>query len=176
MIDHGFGVMLGPISDVPVGQLREWRNHPRVYRWCRQYEPLDTWAHESWFESLGDRDDVKMYAIHAPCGDLVGVCGLTSLDMVNRHAEFSLYIAPDAQAKGYGSAGLKTLCAHGFLALGLVHIYGETFEGNPAAEMFKSVGFSLEGTRRGFYFRDGEYIDAHLYSVLAGEFRTKWEL
>lgn len=173
MIDFGFGVELGPISDVP--NLREWRNNPDIYKWCRQFEPLNSWDHEKWFESLEHRPDVKMYSIRDG-QDNVGACGLTSLDMVNRHAEFSLYIAPALQKKGYGSAALKTLCAHGFLALGLVHIFGETFDGNPAAKMFESVGFSLEGTRRGFYYRQGEYIDAHLYSVLAGEFRTKWQL
>lgn len=153
----------------------KWRNMPEIYKWCRQFEPRDWRAHKAWYDSLPNREDVRMYSI-ANETDYVGVCGLTDIDMINRSAEFSLYIAPDFQGKGCGKAALKTLCAHGFLALGLQHIFGETFDGNPAAAMFEKVGFTKEGTRRSFYYREGRFIDAHLYSILAKEFREKWNL
>lgn len=118
-----------------------------------------------------------MYAIREiVSAEAVGICGLTSIDLVNRHAEFSLYIAPERQRLGYGAEALKTLCAHGFLGLGLKHIFGETFDQNPAAQMFESVGFVKEGTRRKFYYRQGQFIDAHLYSILDEDFRGKWNI
>jgi RimJ/RimL family protein N-acetyltransferase len=179
VIDFGFGAELGAISDVPAETMRIWRNSPAIYKWCRQYEPLNSWSHEGWLDSLCDRQDVKMYGIwdreHMGASP-VGVCGLTSIDLINRHAEFSVYVGPEHHGNAHGKNALKTLCAHGFLALGLVHIFGETFDGNPAARAFEAVGFVREGTRRGFYFRQGKYIDAHIYSVLAGEFRTRWSL
>ena len=173
MIDYAFGVTLGPLSPVKSTAL-EWRNHPAIYKWCRQYEPIESWNHERWVTSLADRSDVKMYGIYASPDLAVGVCGLTSIDLINRHAEFSLYIAPDFHRKGFGIKALKTLCAHGFNGIGLCHIFGETFDGNPAASMFERVGFKKEGSRRSFYFREGKFIDAHLYSILAYEFKTKW--
>ena len=173
MIEHGFGVSLGPISLIPSSQLLIWRNEPSIYEWCRQYEPLEAWTHEAWLTSLKSRTDVKMYGVFSD-ERCVGVCGLTSLDLINRHAEFSLYIAPEEQKKGYGESALKTLCAHGFSALGLKHIFGETFDGNPASMMFERVGFIKEGTRRLYYFREGHFIDAHLYSILDYEFFGKW--
>lgn len=175
MIDHGFGIELRPLSALEPAKMLEWRNDPDIYKWCRQYEPLEKWRHENWYTSLADRDDVKMYSVWRE-GVPAGVCGLTSLDLINRRAEFSLYLAGEAQGQGRGVEALKTLCAHGFLALGLHHIFGETFDGNPAAKAFEKVGFVKEGTRRGFYFREGRFIDAHLYSILAEEFRTKWSL
>lgn len=176
MIDHGFGVLLGPMS-LASQKAYNWRNEPSIYKWCRQYEPLEAWSHEKWIASLGGRSDVKMYSIlDENDARPVGVCGLTSIDLINRHAEFSLYVAPDEQKKGFGEKALKTLCAHGFKAMGLQHIFGETFDGNPAAKMFEKVGFRKEGSRRSFYFREGEFIDAHLYSILAMEFRSKWNL
>lgn len=178
MIDHGFGVMLTPLSEVSSMAMLEWRNEPSVYKWCRQYEPLESWAHQKWLESLETRSDVKMYGIAIPSDqgkDLsVGVCGLTSIDLINRHAEFSLYVGPEYQGRGFGQKALKTLCAHGFLTLGLNHIFGETFDGNPAAHIFEQVGFVKEGSRRSYYYRDGRFIDAHLYSILNTEFRARW--
>lgn len=149
MIDYRFGVQLGPVSSIDSKALRAWRNDRGVYQWCRQYEPLESWAHEAWLSSLPSRLDVKMYGIFD--GDRpLGVCGLTSLDLINRKAEFSLYVGGENWGNGYGIKALKTLCAHGFLTLGLNHIFGETFDGNQATKTFEKVGFEKEGTRRGF--------------------------
>lgn len=103
---------------------------------------------------------------------MVGVCGLTSIDLHNRRAEFSLYIAPALHGQGFGRKGLELLLTHGFKNLGLNVIWGEVFDGNPAAKLFRRLGFVKEGTRREFYFRDGKFIDAHIVSLTAGE----WEL
>lgn len=174
MIDYGYGVQLGPVSSVPEDLMRSWRNDRAIYTWCRQFEPLETWTHKAWLSSLPGRTDVRMYGIFDQ-GRALGVCGLTSIDMINRRAEFSLYVGREHWGNSYGLKGLKTLCAHAFLSLGLNHVFGETFDGNPAAKTFEKVGFQKEGTRRGFYFRDGKYIDAHLYSILAKEFIAKWK-
>jgi RimJ/RimL family protein N-acetyltransferase len=168
-------IRLGPISLISGPLMYAWRNNPEVYKWCRQYEPLELWTHEAWLSSLKDRTDVKMYGIFD--GDHpIGVCGLTSLDLINRKAEFSIYVGEEHWGNGYGIKALKVLCAHGFMALGLNHIFGETFDGNPAIKTFEKVGFKKEGTRRQFYFREGKFIDAHLYSILSKEFLTKWKL
>lgn len=98
-----------------------------------------------------------------------GVCGLTSIDRVNQRAEFSLYIAPGDQGQGVGEKALKTLCKHGFNNLNLNSIWGESYVGNPAIHMFEKIGFKPEGKRRQHYFRDGKFIDAHIFSLLRSE-------
>lgn len=174
MIDHRFGVTLGPLSLIEPDLLYKWRNNPKIYKWCRQYEPLEKWEHEAWLKSLPARGDISMYSIIGTDKFIpIGVCGLTSIDHINRHAEFSLYIGSEYQGSGLGEKALKTLVKHGFDVLNLNHIFGETFEGNSAALTFKKVGFKHEGTRRGYYYRDGQYIDAHIYSILKDE-ASKW--
>jgi ribosomal-protein-alanine N-acetyltransferase len=103
----------------------------------------------------------------------VGVAGLTSLSFANRRAEFSLYIAPKYHRHGLGKMALRLLLLHGFSNLGLNVIYGETFDGNPAAKMFESLGFVKEGTRRDFYWKDGKWLDAHLYSLKREEWTSQ---
>ena len=49
-------------------------------------------------------------------------------------------------------------------------IWGETFEGNHAYDMFLKLGMKHEGTRRQFYFKEGKHIDAHLVSITRQEF------
>jgi RimJ/RimL family protein N-acetyltransferase len=146
-----------------------WRNDERVYKWCRQFEPITLEHHNAYWERVKDDPTTRMYSIRYE-GWPVGVCGFTSIDWVNRRAEFSLYIAPDKQGKGLGERALRALCDHGFNVLNLNMIWGEAFEGNPAIQMFKRVGFKEEGVRREFYFRDGEFVNAILFSLLRREY------
>jgi RimJ/RimL family protein N-acetyltransferase len=102
----------------------------------------------------------------------IGVAGLTSIDRHNRSAEFSLYIAPEHQKKAYGAKALELLLYHGFEDMGLNRIWGEVFAGNPAMHMFQKLGFKAEGCLRDTYWKHGEFIDSHMISMLAREFRV----
>lgn len=144
--------------------LFEQRNDPEIYKWCRQNAPLHWDNHLAWFKRQSADSSMSMFAI-AQDHEVVGACGLTSIDMVNSRAEFSLYISKAHQSLGYGKLALVSLLAHGFIDLGLNRIWGESFDGNPALELFYKLGFELEGTRRDFYYRSGNFIDAKLVSI-----------
>lgn len=172
MIDYGFGVRLGTLGLADDGGvLFRWRNSPEIMRWTRQNDLLTWERHVAWFQGHQTDPTIKMYGTFTESHEIVGVCGLTSIDLTNRRAEFSLYIGPEHQGKGHGRAALQTLVHHGFMALNLNCVWGETFDGNPAARLFESLGFVKEGSRRDFYYRDGKYLDAHLYSLL----RRDWD-
>lgn len=169
MIDFGFGVTLGPLDSRYREHIRQWRNDSRVWQWCRQHKLISDWDQEHWFEGQARDPSIQMYAIVVE-NKIAGVCGFTSIDLINRRAEFSLYIDPELGGKGIATRAIKTLFAHGFRNWGFNSIWGETFDGNPAARLFSRIGMTKDGVRRQFYFRDGKFIDAHLYSFLSSEF------
>jgi RimJ/RimL family protein N-acetyltransferase len=103
-------------------------------------------------------------------GEFVGVCGLTSINMSHRTAEFSLYCALEYQGKGYAKKALKTLLNYGFNELGLQNIWGEVLDGNRAMNMFLEIGFKHEATLRKMYFKSGKFLSCHRISMLAEEF------
>jgi ribosomal-protein-alanine N-acetyltransferase len=150
-------------------QTFDWRNDHDVWKWCRQNEPLHQLRHETWFQRQSDDNSMSMFGIEVAT-TLVGVCGLTSIDRTNQSAEFSCYIAPKERGRGLAKEALQGLFSHGFDNLNLNHIYGETFDGNPAARLFERLGMKKEGTRRQFYFREGLHVDAHIYSILLSEY------
>jgi RimJ/RimL family protein N-acetyltransferase len=170
MIDYGFGVKLRPLSLENAQLYFEWRNTPSVYAWCRQIEPLNWQNHIKWLESVPDRKDVRFYEV-VSSGEPSGVCGFTDIDHINRRAEFSLYIDPKKHGRGLGKCALRTLFHHGFYTLNLNRIWGETFDSNPAFNIFLSLGMQHEGRRLDFYFRNGEYIDCNLVSINLDEFK-----
>lgn len=168
-------ITLGPLDSTDLGLIRSWRNDYNIWRWCRQVGFISDAEQIRWFNKQSEDPTIKMFKILAKTNEKavpVGVCGLTSLDYLNRRAEFSLYTAPDVQRRGIGQHALSILLEHSFNNLGLNLIWGETFEHNPAQRMFEKLGFKREGTRRSFYFRDGRFIDAHLYSITAEEFHA----
>ncbi len=161
-------------DDAPV--VRAWRNSWAVWAWTRQNDLISDVEQLAWFDKQSKDPTIRMYGISLVTGaykNLVGVAGLTSIDWPNRRSEFSLYINPEQHRKGYGKQALSMLLDHGFKNLGLHQIYGETFAGNPAIKIFTELGFKLDGTRRQFYFKDGAFRDAHLVSLLQGEWNAR---
>lgn len=120
-----------------------------------------------------------MYLVHCKTDheeSPVGVCGLTDIDLVSRRAEFSLYIAPELHGQKLGRHALNLLLATGFDDLGINVIWGESFDGNPAKHLFRKLGMTSEGIRRQFYFKEGRFIDAELFSITAAEWRARQEV
>lgn len=194
MLDFGYGVTLEPLDSKHLELIRGWRNDPRIHNWCRQNDLITDVAQKLWFEKQSQDASIKMYLItvglppdnssptdydvyelvKTPITDnRVGVCGLTSIDLWNRRAEFSCYVGPDFQNKGYATAALKTLFRHGFENLGLNIIWGESFDGNHAMNIFRKLGMKDEGIRRDFYFKKGRFIDAHLISIKRDELNVE---
>lgn len=146
-----------------------WRNDERIRKWCRQYTLISPRGHSKWLDKIESDPTIKMFGIRNSERP-VGVCGLTSIDKQNQNAEFSLYIAPEYQRKGYGKEALELLLNHGFGDMNLNRIWGESFEGNPAMEMFTQVGLNIEGCHRAAYFRSGKFVNSYVFSILRDEF------
>lgn len=163
-------VNLAPLDSCYNEQLRTWRNRPEIMRWCRQSDVISDVEQTAWFSRQSADPTIKMYAVMGQPG-IVGVAGLTSIDRLARRAEFSLYIGPEHHGEGYGRKALVALFTKGFRDLGLNLIWGESFDGNPAIRLFESLGMIREGTRRDFYFKDGRFIDAHLFSIRSTEWK-----
>jgi len=168
LIDFKFGVSLSTIEANHLDQMRKWRNTKSIWRWCRQIDLINHDDHMRWFKSLDDRN--RMYSIISRDNRFLGVCGLTNIDEVCRRAEISLYIGPEHHRCGHAENGLKTLLKHGFENLNLNLIFGEMMDGNPALRLFKKLGMKIEGVRRSFYYKDGNYIDAILLSIKRDEY------
>jgi len=170
MIDYGFGVFLDIINKEDLDHLRCWRNSPQIWRWCRQNDLIYPEQQEKWYHWQRDDQKTRMYSVKNSEMELIGVCGLTDIDLINRRAEFSLYVGLEFQGHGFSKPILKTLFSYGFKELGLRSIWGETFEDNRAQDVFRSIGMIEDGRRRQFYVKNGKHCDAILFSMLNTEF------
>lgn len=100
------------------------RDDLRIRLWTRESLNTDLEAQKRYFDNLPD-DRVFFEIIND--GEYVGTCGLTEINYPHGVAEFSLFVAPWKQGKGYGTEALIALCNYGFDIYGLNTIFGETF-------------------------------------------------
>ena len=62
---------------------------------------------------------------------------------------FRIYIADTAlRGKGYGKQAMQAILKQCFEAWGMERVYLDHYTGNPAAELYRSLGFQYEGVLR----------------------------
>lgn len=164
-----------------------WRNDKRIRLWTRQNGFISEEDHKRWLNGLVGDHSRKFFGIMVTNDSklkvggklfekkptIVGTCGLTGMHPEQPYAEFSLLIGPEYQRKGYGKAALQELLRYGFDTLGLTYIWGETFEGNPAYGLFKSIGFEDCGCFHSKYFKFGSHINALLVEMTLKRYKEQ---
>jgi RimJ/RimL family protein N-acetyltransferase len=168
MIDYSFGVKLGSV--IP-WEVFFWRNDKIIFDTCRQFTLISKDHHDKWLRKIENDSSIKMFSVLSDDGRVIGVCGLTSIDWQARHAEISLYIAPEFQGKKYAKNTLKTLIKHAFEDFNLNKVWGEIFSTNTKSiHIFKDIGFSITDGHTQHYYRNGEYIDSFIATLLRKDY------
>lgn len=152
-----------------------WLNDPEVRENLALYLPLSMSHEESWFENMLKRPqeeqpmsiEIKQEGVWKPIGN----CGYFNLDWRCRSGEVGIFIGEkQLWNQGYGTEAIRLLVRHGFETLNLNRISLEVFESNPrAVRCYEKAGFSAEGRKRQGMYKDGEYIDIILMSILRQE-------
>ena len=170
---RGEDVTLAPLrlSDSPL--LFEWINDRDLVTLSAPFRPVSRLEHETWFEEVQRRPDMRIFGIRLIEGDrLVGSCQLHAIHCLNRNAELRIRIgAADVRGRGVGTEATQLLLAFGFGQLELHRIYLEVFQTNePALRLYRRVGFREEGVLREAAFIEGRWIDVVLMAILRCEY------
>lgn len=156
---------------------------PAFKRWFRDYEvqrwlgvdpvvPLTDEAEEAWYEQASRSKDAFHFSIRTLADDrLIGNCSLFGISQKNRSAEFGIVIGEkEYWGRGYGSDATRIVLRFAFDEVNLNRVYLWVFSFNRRAiRAYEKCGFVHEGTARQTIFREGQYHDAHLMSVLRDE-------
>lgn len=158
---------------------------PLLTRWMEQMDYarhlMRRMAYPPSVEEMGEwlkepSSDEPMFAICRREDDrMVGWCGFKDVRWSSRHALFAIGIG-DAEMRGhgYGIDGTRLLLRYGFMEMNLNCIALEVFSFNaPAIATYEKLGFRHDGTMRAYLYRDGEYHDMHLMSLLYSEWRAQ---
>lgn len=146
--------------------LRDNINNPEVRTYLTARKPVNIEQEREFFEKvISDEEDVHL----AICSDeeIVGIISLEENQNEVRVAEIGLWIDTEHHRNGYGSEAAELITDYGFNELNYHKILARAYEKNKGSnKIWKSLGFTREGTLREHIFREGEFEDANIYGLL----------
>lgn len=103
----------------------------------------------------------------------IGFCQIAHIDTYNQRCEIGVVIGskPD-WGQGYAREAVLALIRYCFVDLNLNRIGAEIYEFNQRSlNLFKSLGFQHEGTKRQYVFKDEQFKDELVFSLLREDWR-----
>jgi RimJ/RimL family protein N-acetyltransferase len=170
----GEKVILAPIKREHIEKFLIWLNDPEITQYLMQFRPLTEDMEEEWYESLKDRKDDIIFAILIDKTKLIGNCSIMNINWIDRVGTCGIFIGDkEEQGKGYGTEAMELLLMYGFNTLNLNRLALEVNDFNSRAiKCYRKVGFVEEGRKREACFRNGEYHDQIMMSILRKEFKN----
>ena len=102
---------------------------------------------------------------------LLGTACVVNIDYSRKSLEWGYGIDPNYWGKGYILQIQESLKEYIFSKLIFNRIYGHTFINNKRAiSSLTSTGMKEEGIARQYYFKNGNYIDSWMYSMLRKDY------
>ena len=121
-------------------------------------------------EALEEPDQTSMWFAAEVDDELIGECGLPSIDHYRRSCEIGIALGREYWAKGLGQDAVRTLVDFAFRDLGMHKVGLEVLaDDDRAVGAYRKVGFVEEGRRREHSWFEGEFHDALVMGILREE-------
>ncbi|RPF50613.1 GNAT family N-acetyltransferase [Aquisalibacillus elongatus] len=154
-----------------VKTLYKWHNDVEVFTNMRS--SLDLYNHEDIEEFYDKVKEGKNFVIvEKESNTDIGSISLVGLSFRQRNAEILLLIGEkDYWGQGYGKEAFRLLLNYAFNELNLHRLSLKVFSYNQKAKkMYENLGFQVEGKLRESFFRDGEWHDIYIMSMLQKDY------
>ncbi len=125
-------------------------------------------------ESTERQGQPTHWALRNEREELIGGLGFTDFEIGSSHrAEIGYWLAKPYWGQGIMTAAVRAACAFACDEWELVKIVAHVFVNNPAsARVLEKNGFVQEGYLRKHLRKDGRYLDALLFGLLAESHET----
>lgn len=136
--------------------------------------PVNIEMERKWYEKiLTSNIPITVFGIeHIHDKKLIGITVLKEINLINRSAEFGIYIGEiDMRGKGLSKEAVLQTLKFGFHKIGLNRIFLKVLEENETAlKLYENTGFKFEGLLRNSVFKNNAYKNEVLMSILKAEF------
>lgn len=181
----GKRVILEEIDPRNVEQLRVWRNQLDLRMYFREYKDITKDMQNKWYSERGNNSNPKFIYFQIMSKDLsalgeynkianrflVGCCGALNIDYRLRSCELSIFLATEYHGRGLGKEALELLMKYVFEELNAHKFWGECYDSNNAIEIYKKVGFKVDGVTRDSWYHCGKYGNSYMFSMLENEWK-----
>lgn len=176
MILKGNIVTLRPIEEEDLDFVRSLFNDPEIESMVVGWSwPVSRYQHRQWFEKISADSDAVRFIIETKKDGVVGVQMLEKIDWKNRVATTGgIKIGKkNLREKGLGFDTGMTLFRYLFEELQMNRINSCIIGYNKASiKLVEKQGYKLEGIRRRYVFKSGQYHDLLLYGLLREDYHA----
>jgi len=155
-------------KDIPI--INSWRNNEDLIQSLgAPFRFINQEVDEKWFDNYmqSRANTIRCAIISIDSEEIIGLVSLTQIDFIHRNAKLHIMIDKHHQNKGAGSFGVKSMIDHAFLNYGLHRIELDVLADNKRAQhVYEKCGFIKEGIKKQAAFKNGEYRDMYIYSLI----------
>lgn len=174
---QGKKVILRAIEDSDLDLLAEWANKPELWEklggWHFPYSKQNT---RRWIDGINNNDmHNQIFAIESADDGLLGTANLVNIDWKNKNAFHGMMLGDrETRGKGYAQDVVMTIMRFAFDELGLNRLDGDMIETNKVSINFytKRCGWEIEGTKKGWFFRKGSYLDKVVVGITKDRYQA----
>ncbi len=156
--------------------INRWRNNPELIKFLgAPFRFINEEVDTKWFDSYMSNRATNIRLAILENDVIKGTISLNSIDLLNQCAELNIMIGDeDNCGKGMGTFAVTALLEHAFNNMNLRRVYLSALEDNHRARhLYEKVGFVYEGMLRESVYKNGEFVNMVLYSILKNEFLKK---
>lgn len=130
---------------------------------------------KKWIESklFDDTRDIYCAICMKENDAMIGYISIINIDLRNRKAEWGGVTIGDKSmwGQGYASEAAKLILQYVFFEMPINKLQGRVLEDHQVTiKMLNSLGFTRDGVFRDEVFKNGEFHDIYLYSILRSEY------
>lgn len=168
------GVCIRPVEKADLVKLFELRADPRVRLKLGSIEMGGMEDQMKWFEEMSNDPSSRYYVYFSDEIDFIGIVRMDEIDWINRGIRVGGDILPEFQGRGYGSQMFELIKKYCFHYLGMHRIWLLVLATNDVAyKLYRCTGFNEEGRQREAIYRDGQFLDYIMMSMLSTSFLDK---
>ncbi|WP_342305956.1 GNAT family N-acetyltransferase [Methanolobus sp. ZRKC5] len=168
------GLYLSNIEFEDLENIKKWRNEQMPI--LRQWKPLTDKNQDEYWKIIANSNDSILFSIIDDNEKMCGYCGLTNIDYISSRGELSFLLDTDLDRDNDVHDKtliivLKMLSKYGFNQLNLNKIYTETYiYREDHVSTLENFGLKKDGILRKHVFKNGEYHDSVIHSILRSEY------
>jgi RimJ/RimL family protein N-acetyltransferase len=158
----------------------EWHNQEDISDMYSGHPfPVNKEMEQKWYEKIMTSNyPTTVFGIELiESKKLIGLTLLKDINLINRSAEFAIYIGEkELRGKGLSKIASSLTIKFGFYKLGLNRIYLKVIDNNIVAiGLYTSIGFVKEGILRNSIYKNNQFNSEIIMSILKSEFNGELE-
>jgi UDP-4-amino-4,6-dideoxy-N-acetyl-beta-L-altrosamine N-acetyltransferase len=166
------GIVLRAVEEGDLERIRSLRNDPTTWVHLTDISPIGADDQRQWFLTVNRRNDRGYFVVADDDHAFIGIVRMDEIDRANRSIRVGADVVPELRGRGFGSKVYQALLRYCFDYLNMHRVWLAVLAtNNVATRLYEKHGFTVEGRYRDAIFRDGQYVDYILMSILEGEYK-----